>query len=127
MRGLAGFLRRREAFGPPPPLAPNARAGVSVLGAVSPGLGLPRGERQDRSRAVRRGGRRLERTELLPDLVAHDGIDEEPLEVRRDPTPRVDAVHLQGLRFPSLAIEDEDFLGDGIEQDLSGASGSPPS
>ena len=99
---------------------PNASARVSVLGAVSPGLGPLHGERQDRSRAVRRGGRRMERTGSLPDLVARDRIDEEPLKARRDPVPRVDAVHLQGLRFPSLAIEDEEFLGDGFEQGLSG-------
>ncbi len=127
VRGLAGFLRRQEAFGPPLPLAPNALARVSVLGAVSPDLGLLHGARQDRSRAVRRGRRRVERTEPLPDLVARDRIDEALLEARRDPVPRLDAVHLQGLRFPSLAIEDEHFLGGGIEQDLSGASGSPPS
>ena len=116
----AVFLRGQEAFEASLPVTPDALAGIAVLRAVSPGFGLLHDDRQDRRRAVRRRRCRMERAKPLLDFLARDRPDGTPLEAGQDLAAKIGPVDLQGSRLPAPAIEDEDLLGDGLEQDCAG-------
>ena len=124
------LLGGQEALGPPLPVAADAGAGVAVLRAVSPGLGLLHDDREDRRRAVRGGGRRVEPAEPGPHVLPGYLSDGPAREEGQDLPAEVGPVHVHGARLPAAPVAVEDLLGDRLEEGAAGVrrpSGSRPS
>ncbi len=107
---------------PPLPVAADPSTGVAVLRAVSPGLGLLHDDREDRRRAVRGGGRRVEPAEPGPHLLPGDFSDGPACEEGQYLPAEVGPVHVQGARLPAAPVAVEDLLGDRLEEGGAGVS-----
>ena len=132
MQGAAGFvpvqhagkaailLDGQEALGSTRPAAADTGAWVAVLRAVSPDLGLLHDDREDRRRAVRGGGRRVEPAEPGPHVLSGDLSDGPAREEGQYLPAEVCPVHFQGTRLPAAAVAVEDLLGNGLEESAAG-------
>ena len=114
------LLGCQEALGPPLPVAADAHAGVAVLRAVSPDLGLLHDDREDWRRAVRGGGRRVEPAEPGPHVLPGYLSDGPAREEGQYLPSEVGPVHVQGARLPAPPVALENLLGDRLEEGAAG-------
>ena len=112
----ADLRNRQETFAPLPPVAPDAPGRVAVLRPVAVDLRLPHDDRQDRSRPVRRRGRRVQRSEPALDVPPRYLGDPALPEPRQDLLPVIISVDLERAGFPVPPVTLEYFFRDRLER-----------